>query len=116
MSPSVFLINKGYPCLGATPDGAVYDPSYTQQPFGFLEIKCPYVHRNCKPAEACGTSTFCCDLASTTGELRIKERHHYYTQIQGQMAIGERPWCDFVIYTTKGVSVQRVLFNIKFDL
>ena len=32
------------------------------------------------------------------------------------MAIGERPWCDFVIYTTKGVSVQRVLFNKKFWL
>ena len=37
VSPSGFLINKDYhPCLGATPDGAVYDPSNTQQPFGFF--------------------------------------------------------------------------------
>ena len=27
------------------------------------------------------------------------------------MGIGKRPWCDFVIYTTKGISVERVLFD-----
>jgi len=30
---------------------------------------------------------------------------------QGQMAVGERPWCDFVIYTTQGLRVNRVLFD-----
>ena len=27
------------------------------------------------------------------------------------MAIGNRPWCDFVTHTTKGVNVHRVQFN-----
>ena len=27
------------------------------------------------------------------------------------MAVGLRPWCDFVVYTTKGVSVQRIQFD-----
>ena len=27
------------------------------------------------------------------------------------MAVGERPWCDFVVYTTQGISVQRILFD-----
>ena len=27
------------------------------------------------------------------------------------MAIGNRPWCDFVLYTTKGVDVQLVQFD-----
>ena len=27
------------------------------------------------------------------------------------MVIGNRPWCDFVIYTTKGVNVHRVRFD-----
>ena len=27
------------------------------------------------------------------------------------MAIGQRPWCDFVIYTTKGLSVERIQFD-----
>ena len=30
------------------------------------------------------------------------------------MAIGQRPWCDFIIYTTKGISVQRIEYNEKF--
>ena len=41
---------------------------------------------------------FCCELDSATGEIGIKEGHHYYSQIEGQMAIGERPCCDFVIH------------------
>ena len=30
------------------------------------------------------------------------------------MGIGERPWSDFVIYTNKGISVQRVAFKKEF--
>ena len=36
----------------------------------------------------------------------------YTSQIQGQMAIGGQNWCDFIVYTSKGIYVQR----IKFDL
>jgi len=46
VSPSGFLISYEHPFLGASPDGAVYDPANTQYPFGFLEIKCPYTARN----------------------------------------------------------------------
>lgn len=35
----------------------------------------------------------------------------YYAQVQGQMGVGGRPWCDFVVYTKKGISVERVPFN-----
>ena len=42
VSPSGFIINPKYCFLGAYPDGAVYDPSNTNEPFGFVEIKCPY--------------------------------------------------------------------------
>ena len=30
------------------------------------------------------------------------------------MAITERAWCDFVVYTEKGVSVQRIPFDAAF--
>lgn len=114
VSPSGFYIHPDYPYLGATPDGAVYDPSNLQQPFGFLEIKCPYSSRALTPVEACSTTGFCCSLDATNGNLCLKENHNYYSQVQGQMAIGERPWCDFVIYTNKGISVQRIAFNEEF--
>ena len=38
VSASGFLINPAYPFLGASPDGAVYDPSSAQQTFGFVEV------------------------------------------------------------------------------
>jgi len=33
---------------------------------------------------------------------------------ENQIAIGERPWCDFVIFTLKGISVQRISFNQEY--
>ena len=42
VSPSGFLVSTMHPFLGASPDCAVFDPSNTLQPFGFLEVKCPY--------------------------------------------------------------------------
>ena len=47
---------------------------------------------------------------------KLKETHHYYAQIQGQMAIGERPWCDFVINTFKDTTIQRVSFDLQYWL
>ena len=44
----------------------------------------------------------------------LKRNHPYFSQVQGQMAVGERPWCDFVIYTTEGLSAYRVLFDSEF--
>lgn len=114
VSPSGFLISCGHPFLGASPDGAVYDPANTQYPFGFLKIKCPYTARNILPSEACRDSTFCCNLDAQSGSLMLKKSHDYYCQIQGQMALGERPWCDFVIYTQRGIHVQRIHFHEVF--
>ena len=81
--------------------------------FGFLEVKCPYPVRDLTPVEACSTQNFYCNLDSN-GNLKLKENHQYYMQIQGQMAIGERMWCDFVVYTQKGCSIQRIYFNETF--
>ena len=114
VSPSGFHTSSEYPYLGSSPDGAVYDPSDMQQPFGFLEIKYPYSSRAQTPAEACNTPGFCCNFDASSGILFLKENHQYYAQVQRKMAIGEHPWCDFVIYTNKGISVQRVACNVDF--
>ena len=108
-----FYISKSHPYLGASPDGAIYDPSTPAAPFGFLEIKCPYAHRNVTPMEASLTSGFCSRQVSTDGttQLCLRETHPYFAQVQGQMAIGCRPWSDFVLYTLKGISIQRISFN-----
>ena len=35
-----------------------------------------------------------CSLDTSSAKLLLKEGHPY-SQIQGEMAIGEGPWCDF---------------------
>ena len=58
-----FLICRTQPFLGASPDGGVYDPSSNLNPFGLLEVKCPYRHRDQTPIEACSDSSFCCNVS-----------------------------------------------------
>ena len=111
VSASGFIIDTTHPFLGASPDGAVYDPADLHKPFGFLEIKCPYSVRNQTPVEACSSPGSYCTVDTTSGCLHHKEGHSYYAQVQGQMGVGGRPWCDFVVYTKKGISVERVPFN-----
>ena len=66
------------------------------------------------PEEACLDRQFCCTIQENsdgTKQVVLKRNHLYFAQVQGQMAVGERPWCDFVIYTTKGLSIHRVPFE-----
>lgn len=114
VGPCGFLISESHPYLGATPDGTVHDPSDLQHPFGFIEVKCPYSNRDRTPVEACSSPGFCCNLVthpdgSQTPQLR--RNHIYFAQVQGQMAVGKRLWCDFVVYTNKGISVERVQYE-----
>ena len=61
------------------------------------------------PCEAAENKDFCCELTGDT--LTLKQKHNYYYQIQEQMAISCRKWCDFVVYTNKKVSVKRISFE-----
>ena len=113
VTPSGVIVNPAWSFLGASPDGTVYDPSTPQEPYGFLEVKCPYSVRNMTPTEAASGNGFCSRLNSSR-QLELKQNHQYYAQVQGQMALGERNWCDFVIFTLKGISVQRISFDQEY--
>jgi len=68
-------------------------------PCGILEIKCPYKYHDVDPA---GNKDFC--------------RWHSYTQKEPQLLLSDsgtisRKWCDFLMYTNKKVSVERVSFD-----
>ena len=97
----------------------MYDPNELEQPYRYLEVKCPYSVRDRTPEEACSASNFYCNLR----KLKLKETHQYFAQVQGQMAIGERMWCDFVVYTQKIVVLNEYCkfnrrlngFNCKVD-
>ena len=38
----------------------------------------------------------------------------YYSQVQGQMAVGCRTWCDFVLYISNVVHIHRLHFDVNF--
>ena len=40
----------------------------------------------------------------------FKESHSYFCQIQG---LGQRPWCDFIVYTKKEIHVRREESSIR---
>ena len=108
VAPSGLVINPEYAWLGASPDGLVTNP-HSPDPNGLLEIKCPYKFRDCTPLEAASQQGFCCQLENST--VVLKKQHDSYFQVQGQMAICSKQWCDFVIYTSVGISIQRIPFD-----
>jgi len=89
------VINPSLPWLGASPDGLVKD--ITEQSFGLLEIKCPYIYRLSTFEDACSDLNFFATIKNDV--VTLKETHKHYNQIQGQMALLKISWCcDFVIY------------------
>jgi hypothetical protein len=71
--------------LGASPDGLVGDR-------GLVEIKCPFGIRYKNPPPF----------------KTIKEQTHYYAQIQIQLHVTDRDWCDFYQWAPSGDSLERV--------
>ena len=68
-------------------------------PFGLAEIKCPFSVYNLTPAEACLKPNFFCTLKVNGATLQLElKRNHPYAQVQGQVGITQRKWCDFIVY------------------
>ena len=52
-------------------------------------------------------------LSMINGKAGLKKDHVYYYQLQGTMAALKLQWADFIVYTTKGLHVERIYFNSK---
>jgi hypothetical protein len=107
---SGLVVRSDLPYLGCSPDGKVVDP-ISHPHFGIIEVKCPYKYRGIKPKEAAGIDKDFCLHVSPTGVLSLRQNHSYYFQVQGQMALTGASWCDFVVYTFKGLFIERIKYN-----
>lgn len=110
--PSGLVISKSHPILGATPDAKVVDIGCMDH-FGLAEVKCPQTKFNVTPLEACSDPDFFMEKTSNTS-CKLKENHAYYAQVQGQMGVTGARWCDFIVYTKRGLYVQRIPFDVQF--
>jgi hypothetical protein len=108
---SGFVVCKDAPFLGASPDGKVIDAGCSE-PYGLVEVKCPETKYRVTPLDACSDPKFCSH--EVAGIPQLKHDHDYYAQIQGQLGVTQAKWCDFVIYTDKGLSIERIKYDHQY--
>ena len=105
-------VNPEFPFLGCSPDGLVGDN-------GLVEIKSLKVFKNntikdvtsgkvSLPKDAMRKQCF----TIKEGKCVLRGNHAYYHQVQIQLLVTERLFCDFVLYAQDGeVSVERIYRN-----
>lgn len=105
---SGLVVPINHPFLGASPDGQTYCSCHGH---GLLEIKCPYKYRCLSPdhEQALRDPHYC--LGS---DLALKKNHRYYTQVQHQLLVTQKEWCDFAVWTQEGMTIQRVVQDKSF--
>ncbi|XP_054265988.1 uncharacterized protein LOC128988593 [Macrosteles quadrilineatus] len=98
------FIDNAYPFLGASPDGLVGDE-------GLVEVKClPSVKA---PLVECvkEKKTLCLEI-NKEEIISLKKRHNYFFQIQGQLNVTGRKWCDLIVYTAiKQLFIERIYID-----
>ena len=103
--------------LGASSDGTVIDSSLDDLCCGCLEIKCPFSCNNrpvmdISPKEIVRQfPTYSSMELGDDGNLHLKEKHKFYDQVMGEMAILGADWCDFVVFTNAGIAVDQIAFD-----
>lgn len=110
---SGLVVSLTSPYLGASPDGKVIDKK-CGSPFGLIEVKCPETKFMVTPLDACSHEGFF--LENCNGQPKLKVNHNYYKQVQGQLEITGAKWCDFVVYTSRGMSIERIRFDEQYWL
>ena len=99
MHTAGLLISTKYPFLGATPDGVV---SCDFRGSGLLEVKFPYKYRDINPSDIADVNFYL--QTRPDGTRVLNQTHEHYYQVQGQMAIWNKEYCDFVCWTSSGVA------------
>lgn len=96
---SGLVINPNYPHLGASPDGVVSCECCGD---GLVEVKCPYCVRD----QEAGNHK--CLIEDDEGVKKLDKNHSYFYQIQTQLFVCEKEYCDLVIWTKKDIHYERI--------
>jgi len=100
-SQSGLFLSSQFPFLGATPDSLVSCECCGD---GCVEVKCPYCATKEDFSEP--RKVFCLEKYNDT--LRLKRTHPYFYQIQAQMFVCGKEYCDFVVWTPDNIHIERV--------
>ena len=105
-----FFVNPQYPHLGASPDGLVSCNCCGE---GVLEIKCPHCLSDKNANELNDHKSFCLSK-NENGILQLKRDHLYFYQIQTQLHVCEKTYCDFVVWGKDFLHIERVFPDSDF--
>ena len=96
--------------LAVSPDGLIIDESGTPI-FGLIEIKCPFSKRNLYSLDMLKDNNFYVELRDGMPHLKNEHSNGYYCQIQMAMGLSRLKFCDFIMYSFKGMILIRIPFS-----
>lgn len=105
--PAGLFVDEEFPFLAASPDGIISDQE------GIIEIKCPYSCREMSPEEAVEKKLLKF-LEKKENVYKLRRGNSFHYQIQGQMKISKKEFCDFVVWTPHGLIIDRVEKDTQF--
>ena len=105
IADSGFFTNPIYPHIGATPDGLVSCSCCGE---GVMEVKCPHCLVEKDIPDLVDAPKFCL-TSDAAGTFQLRRDHQYYYQVQTQMHVTEKAYCDFLVWAPLSVHLERVL-------
>ena len=102
---SGFCVRPDLDYLGASPDSFVQDES------AVVEVKCPFVGRNCKITPGGKKFPF---LEMIGDKISLKRTHNYYYQVVGQMYLSKKETAYFCVYTYKDFVYEKITLDEEF--
>ena len=70
----------------------------------------PKEYKECDPTDICWVSPDSC-IIKELNTNKINRSHPYFSQVKMAMALTGTNWCDFVVYTFKGLVIDIVYFD-----
>ncbi|XP_035211258.1 uncharacterized protein LOC118185502 [Stegodyphus dumicola] len=102
------FIDPANPFLCTSPDGLIGD-------IGLVEVKCPYSARDSTNLKEFFKQNKQQGLKwNANGSFYLPDTHKYYFQIQGQLNITNRSWCDLFYWCQGDTLTVRIEKNEKF--
>ncbi|KAF5269835.1 hypothetical protein FQR65_LT05881 [Abscondita terminalis] len=109
--PSGLCINPGIPYLCSSPDGLVYDE--INKDFYLIEIKTLVKGGliNKFNIIECIQKGFAPFLEVVGNNIKLRNTHLYYVQIQGQLAITGLKRCDLIVDSGRELYIEKINFD-----
>ena len=76
-----------------------------------IEIKCPYSKRDYYPNDLPNDDKFYVGSRDGVPYLKPDHSNGYFSQIQMAMGLSQAKFCDFIVYTFKGMIIIRTEFE-----